>query len=230
MPSSGQPGSGGPITSDGSVVEIYRRVSGDAEVQVIAAMLNPASSVLDLGSGVGRIANPLSELGHQLTAVDDSADMLAHVRPGRTVQARIEHLRLAEKFDAVLLASSLINYPGVEFRRRLLATIAHHLKPDGKAIIQWRPLEWFAQRPPGSYQRSDGQMLQTMTILSNQDRTVVGEFTLDYDGKSLTQAFEAHHLAADDLEALLKEVGMRLDTADPDSSEWLVATPQRRTN
>ncbi|EUA12125.1 tellurite resistance TehB family protein [Mycobacterium kansasii 732] len=82
MPSSGEPGSGGPITSDGSVVEIYRRVSGDAEVQVIAAMLNPASSVLDLGSGAGRIANPLSELGHQLTAVDDSADMLAHVRPG----------------------------------------------------------------------------------------------------------------------------------------------------
>ncbi|MGV7686790.1 class I SAM-dependent methyltransferase [Mycobacterium kansasii] len=125
MPSSGAPGSGGPITSDGSVVEIYRRVSGDAEVQVIAAMLDPASSVLDLGSGVGRIANPLSELGHQITAVDDSADMLAHVRPGRTVRARIEHLRLAEKFDAVLLASSLINYPGVEFRRRLLATIAH---------------------------------------------------------------------------------------------------------
>ncbi|ORB92037.1 class I SAM-dependent methyltransferase [Mycobacterium persicum] len=226
MRGSAEPGSGGPITSDGSVVEIYRRVSGDAEVQVIAAMLNPASTVLDLGSGVGRIANPLSELGHQLTAVDDSADMLAHVRSGRTVQARIENVRLAEKFDAVLLASSLINYPGIEFRRRLLATIAHHLEPDGKAIIQWRPLEWFAQRPPGSYQRSDGQMLQTMTILSNEDGTVVGEFTLDNDDKSLTQSFEAHHVTTDELKALLNEVGMRLDTADPDSSEWLVATPR----
>lgn len=227
MPAQTEPSPTGPITIDGSLVEIYRRLSATAEVETIAAMLEPASSVLDLGSGVGRIADPLSEIGHHVTAVDDSADMLAYVRHGRTVHSRIENLRLPEKFDAVLLASSLINYPGIEFRRSILATAAYHLKPGGKVILQWRTPEWFAQRPQGSYQRSDGSMSQTMTILRNHDGMVLGEFTLECDGKSLTQSFEAHQLSGDELRALLAAAGMQLDTDDPDSSEWLTASLQQ---
>ena len=222
MPIENTPAS--PITSDGSLVEIYRRVSVTDEVDLITALGEPGSSVLDLGSGSGRIANPLADRGYQVTAVDDSADMLVHVRGARTVQARIEDLRLPEKYDVVLLASSLVNYPGVHARRGLLATVAHHLKPTGKAIIQWRPPDWFAQRPAGSYQRADGAMQQTMTILQNDGDVVLGEFTLEYAGQSLTQSFEAHRVSVDEFRALLNEVGMTLHTDNPDSSEWLTAS------
>jgi hypothetical protein len=68
-------------------------------------------------------------------AVDDSDRMLAEVRHARTVRARIEDLRLTEKFDAVLLPTNLIHYRGVDLRRAVLATVAHHLKPTGRAII-----------------------------------------------------------------------------------------------
>jgi SAM-dependent methyltransferase len=226
MPTSNEENAVSPVTNDGSLVEVYRRVSGTAEVEAIAGLLEPGSSVLDLGAGVGRIADPLAELGHQVVAVDDSADMLAHVGFARTIQARIEELRLPEKFDAVLLASSLVNYPGSEFRRSILATVAHHLKPTGKAIIQWRSSEWFGKWPPGSYQRTDGQTLQTMTIHANDGDSVSGEFTLEVDGQKLTQSFEAHRVSGDELRSILEQVGMQLDTTDPDSSEWLEASLQ----
>ncbi|MHA7652350.1 class I SAM-dependent methyltransferase [Mycobacterium sp. ML4] len=218
---------GSPITSDGSLVEIYRRVSATAEIDLITSELAPGSTILDLGSGVGRIANPLAALGHQVTAVDDSADMLVHVHGADTVQARIEDLRLPGKFDAVLLASSLVNYPPLELRRGFLATVAHHLSPTGKAIIQWRSPQWFAQRPAGTYQRTDGEMLQTMTILHNDGDVVLGEFTLEYAGQSLTQSFEAHRVGVEALRSLLAEAGMSLDTEDSQSSEWLTASLQR---
>lgn len=213
-----------PITRDGSLVEIYRRVSVTDELDRITALCEPGSSVLDLGSGAGRISNPLAERGFQVTAVDDSDDMLAHVRGARTVQARIEDLRLPEKYDCVLLASSLVNYPGADARRGLLATVAHHLKPTGKAVIQWRPPDWFAQRPVGSYHRADGAMQQTMTILHNDGDVVLGEFTLEYGGQSLTQSLEAHRVGVDELRALLDAVGLTLDTENPNASEWLTVS------
>jgi len=222
MPTDNTPAS--PITADGSLVEIYRRVSVIDEVNLITAHLEPGGSVLDLGSGAGRIANPLADNGFQVTAVDDSADMLAHVRGARTVQARIEDLRLPEKYDVVLLASSLVNYPGVDARRGLLATVAHHLNRTGKAIIQWRPPDWFGRRPAGSYHRADGDMQQTMTILHNDGDVVLGEFTLEYGGQSLTQSFEAHRVSVDVFRSLLDEVGLTLDTEDPDSAEWLIVS------
>ncbi len=61
MPTDNTPAS--PITADGSLVEIYRRVSVIDEVNLITAHLEPGGSVLDLGSGAGRIANPLADNG-----------------------------------------------------------------------------------------------------------------------------------------------------------------------
>jgi len=62
-----------------------------------------------VGCGTGRITHPLVALGHPVVAVDESPEMLAHVRDAEKVCARIEHLALGRRFDVVLLASHLIN-------------------------------------------------------------------------------------------------------------------------
>ncbi|WP_206784385.1 bifunctional 2-polyprenyl-6-hydroxyphenol methylase/3-demethylubiquinol 3-O-methyltransferase UbiG [Amycolatopsis sp. MtRt-6] len=79
------------VTADGSPVDVY-------------LLLPPNASILELGSGAGRVTHPLLDLGHEVVAVDDSASMLAHVR-AETVCARIGNLDLGRTFDAVLLGS-----------------------------------------------------------------------------------------------------------------------------
>jgi SAM-dependent methyltransferase len=216
----------GPVTNDGSLVEIYRQMPSTGEPERIHVLLKPNSSVLDLGAGVGRIADPLAELGHQVTAVDDSADMLAHVHRARTVRARIEELRLPEKFDAVLLVTNLINYPGTDLRRGMLATVAQHLKPTGKGIIQWRPPQWFASRPEGcSYRRTFGPLLTTMTIHTNRDGLADAEFTLESDGYVWRQPLHLECLTDAALRCEFDRVGLKLDTSAPEETEWLELSP-----
>lgn len=215
-----------PPTTDGSVVEVFRKLSSAAEIKVLTGLIQPGSSVLDLGAGVGRIANPLTELGYSVTAVDDSIDMLAHVRCTRIIQARIEKLRLPEQFGSVLLLSSLINLPGEELRRGLVATVARHLAPAGKAIIQWTPGSWFDQRPPGSYQRQDGHALHTITVHSNDGERVVGEFRIDHAGAAVSQSFEIYRLSGQVVRSIIESAGMQLHTNDPDSSPLLEASLQ----
>jgi SAM-dependent methyltransferase len=183
--------------------------------------------VLDLGAGVGRIADPLAALGHRVTAVDDSIDMLTHVARAVTVCSRIENLCLPDRFDAVLLATNLINYPGDELRNRILATVRRHLKPAGKGIIQWVPPAWFASRPPGTYHRTDAKLVQAMTIRSNHDGLAEGVFTLQADGQTWRQPLRFVHLSGEQLRNQLNNAGLELDTATPDDAAWLTVCRRR---
>ena len=99
----------GVITPDGCSVEFYARMTAMGEPAIVHGALRPGASILELGSGTGRITHPLVALGHPVVAVDESPEMLAYVRDAETVCSRIEDLALGRRFDAVLLASHLIN-------------------------------------------------------------------------------------------------------------------------
>ncbi|SEP52108.1 hypothetical protein SAMN04489732_118204 [Amycolatopsis saalfeldensis] len=72
-------------------------------------------------------------LGHRVVAVDDSPEMLAHVRGAETVCARIGDLRLGRRFDVVLLGSHLLNTPDPAQARALLATARRRgRRPGGR--------------------------------------------------------------------------------------------------
>ncbi|WP_204081394.1 class I SAM-dependent methyltransferase [Mycobacterium riyadhense] len=216
------------LANDGSVLEILRRQPATGEVDVIRDLLRPNCSVLDLGAGVGRIANPLVEHGYQVTAVDDCADLLAEVRGARTICARIEELRLPEKYDGVLLATNLINYPGIDLRRGVLATVAQHLKPTGKAIIQWRPPLWFASSRLGrTYRRVEGPRVLTRTFHTDRGGIVEGELTWECDGQMWKQPFRFERIAGDDLRRELDCAGLKSDTSDLESTEWLEVSHRR---
>ncbi|KZS75549.1 methyltransferase [Mycobacterium kansasii] len=212
------------VTADGTAVEIYRRLPSLGEVEHIRSLLAPNSSVLDLGAGTGRIAEPLADLGHRVTAVDDSAEMLAHIRRARTIQARIEELRLSQRFDAVLLAGNMFQYPGTRLRRSLLATVAHHLAPAGQAIIQWAPPQLLAARTGGStVAMTVGTATTTLIIHSNQGGVVTGEFTLAADGQVWSQPVNLEWISAETAGAELERAGLVLTTTAPEESRWLHA-------
>jgi SAM-dependent methyltransferase len=134
----------GAHTQDGCAVELYRRLPHDGEAEIVAAVVPAGGSILELGSGSGRITHALAALGYAVTAVDNSAEMLAHIRGAETVQADIEDLDLGRSFDAVLLASTLINFPEPRTRAALLATCRRHVRPGGAVLIERRNPDTFA--------------------------------------------------------------------------------------
>ena len=70
--------------------------------------------------------------------------MLSRVRGAETVPARIDGLSLHRTFDAVLLASHLVNAPDVAIRAAFLATCRRHAADDGCVIIQQHDPDWYA--------------------------------------------------------------------------------------
>lgn len=87
---------------DGSPVELYMRLSGEGEAELIDAQLHPGSRILELGCGAGRLTHELVRRGHRVTAVDNSPDMLAYVSGAETILADIIGLDLDRIFDAVV--------------------------------------------------------------------------------------------------------------------------------
>ncbi|MBW3615724.1 MAG: class I SAM-dependent methyltransferase, partial [Actinobacteria bacterium] len=122
---------------DGSPVEAFARLPAGPAPDLLDQVLPPAATVLDLGCGAGRIAHPLHQRGHRVTAVDQCPDMLRHVDPAiETHLADIETLDLGRRFDAVLLASFLVNTVDHHQRRKFLVTCARHLAPTGALYLQ----------------------------------------------------------------------------------------------
>jgi len=131
------------VAPDGSPVEVYLRLPSRGEGELVAAALPPPASLLELGCGTGRVTRQLVERGYSVVAVDESPEMLAHVRDAETVCARIEQLDLGRRFDAVLLLSNLLTVaPGQ--RRAFLDACARH---GDLLVVETLPLGW---HPPES--------------------------------------------------------------------------------
>jgi SAM-dependent methyltransferase len=213
----------GPVTADGCPVELYRLLPAMGEPELVDAFIAPHARVLDLGAGTGRIADPLVALGHEVVAVDDSPDMLAHVRLARPHRARIEGLELGERFDAVLLAGHLVNTPDAGLRRALVDTARRHLVDGGRVLLQWHEPGWFDALRPGTTTEGgiDGisSRLEVHRIADG-----VLDATVSYsDGTSTwAQSFRALRLDHDRLAAELAAGGLVLDPDAP-APGWLLA-------
>ncbi len=67
----------GALTQDGCAVELYRRLPADGEAEIVAAAVPAGGSILELGSGRAAVTHALVGLGYAVTAVDNSAEILA---------------------------------------------------------------------------------------------------------------------------------------------------------
>ncbi|MFY9926945.1 MAG: class I SAM-dependent methyltransferase [Streptosporangiaceae bacterium] len=219
-----RPNGAGPgvITPDGCAVDFYARMTAMAEPAIVHEATGPGASILELGSGTGRITRPLTGLGHPVVAVDESPEMLAHVRGAETVCARIEDLDLGRQFDAVLLASHLINADDIAARAAFLDACRRHVSADGCVVVQMHAPAWF-ETAAESESKRDGIVFR-MRDISRPAPDLVSA-TVEYaDGDRVwTQNFTARRLDDEGLAAVLAAAGLRLDRFLTDDRTWFRA-------
>ena len=199
---------------DGNPVELYARLPELGEGEVVASVVPSGSSVLELGCGAGRITHQLVRLGFRVTAVDESAEMLAHVAEAETIRARIEGLALGRRFDAVVLASNLVNAEP-SLRRAFLETCRRHA---ALAILEGLPLGW----APEDGERVLGDVVSRLRVDRVDGGVVHGEMEYEAGGETWRNPFAMRVFADDEeLGAALAEAGLRLERRI--DARWLLA-------
>jgi SAM-dependent methyltransferase len=213
----------GAITNDGCAVEFYALLPAFGEPEIVHAALTPGATILELGCGTGRILRPLAALGHPVTGVDDSADMLARSPDLPTVRSSIQSLRLDRRFDAVLLASTMINAdPGT--RQGFLATVRHHLRGDGVAVFQQNPPDWFETIKDAEPVRDDPGGIRRI-IRSARWEPPHMHVEVEYEvGRSVwTHAWTTYQISDEELAGGLAAAGLRFGDWLTGDHAWFTA-------
>ncbi|RAJ60530.1 methyltransferase family protein [Streptomyces sp. Amel2xB2] len=217
----------GEFTRDGCSVELYAQLPPrEEETGVVLGAVPRGAALLELGAGAGRMTRALAAGGLRVTAVDESAPMLAHIgEVAETVHSAIEDLDLGRRFDAVLLASFLVNTADDAHRSRLLRACARHTAPGGAVLIQ-REHDGMREgmRPGQTWNR--GAMTTTVVSLDpvgdDACRVCLAHET---EQARWTQTFFSQTLPRPRLEAALRAAGLEPDAYLTDDGGWVRARP-----
>ncbi|MFG2355767.1 class I SAM-dependent methyltransferase [Streptomyces sp. NPDC048521] len=214
----------GAITPDGCAVELYERLPVGEEPDIIAAAVPAGAHILELGSGVGRVTRPLLERGFTVTAVDESADMLARIRGTRTICSPIEDLDLGETFDVVMLASFLVHAGDEEVRRGLLRTCAKHVAEGGCVLLQREGEDYHTNVPR---ERVDPSGFTVRIVSAEPVGDGVDSVRAEYvfPDAVWTQTFLSRPLTKEQFESALAEAGLEVDTYLTPDGMWVRAVP-----
>lgn len=223
---SGNVGTGpGDITPDGCAVDFYALLPALGEPEIVHGALPDGASILELGCGTGRILRPLARLGHPVLGVDESPAMLARIPDLPTVCAPIESLRLDQAFDAVLLASTMINVPPAQ-RHAFLATCRHHLAPDGIAVFQQNPPAWFETFAQAPRERDDPGGIRRVVRAARWEPPLLHvEVEYQAAGQVWTHAWASSKISDGELRASLAAAGLRYGRALTTDQAWFTAHP-----
>jgi SAM-dependent methyltransferase len=193
---------------------------------LIPAAAVPGGSVLELGCGTGRITRGLLALGHPVTGVDFSAEMLGRMPEGaRTVLADIAAVRLGERFDVVTLTSNMVSGEEVQ-AVSFLRTARAHLGPGGVVVIErlhprWGTVE--AMAAVAEPRTRDG-ITGSLHDISGGDGVITMTIRYEHaDGRVWTQHATMHAWSDDELSAMLAATGLRVVRFLDESEDWLLA-------
>jgi SAM-dependent methyltransferase len=137
--------------SFGSVADVYERarpIYPDDAVRWLAG--TGPHDVVDLGAGTGKLTRSLVALGHRVTAVEPSVEMLEQLRsavPGAVaVEGSAESIPLPEASADVVTAAQAFHW----FDQLVaLREIARVLRPGGRIALVWNArddrVEWVAE-------------------------------------------------------------------------------------
>jgi SAM-dependent methyltransferase len=215
----------GAITNDGCAVEFYALLPAFGEPEIVHAAVPPRASILELGCGTGRILRPLAALGHPVTGVDDSPDMLARSPDLLTMCCPIQSLRLDRRFDVVLLASTMINADPLA-RQGFLATVRRHLHDDGIAVFQQNPPEWFETLAGAEPVRDDpGGIRRIIRSARWEPPRMHVEVEYQVGGSVWTHAWTNYQISDEELAGNLADASLRLGDWLTDDRAWFTACP-----
>ena len=119
------------------------RERGDEGFWIWAASLPAGCRVLEVGAGTGRATAFLARAAGRVVAFDLSPEMVAVARRRLASQrhvsllvADLRNARFAERFDLVAAVNDpCVHLTGDADRDRALATMAEHLAPGGRVIL-----------------------------------------------------------------------------------------------
>lgn len=225
----GHSGTGpGEFTRDGCSVEMYARLPPHAEAGVVLAAVPPGAALLELGAGAGRMTRPLVAGGLRVTAVDESAEMLAHIGDtAPTVCSAIEDLDLGRQFDVVLLASFLVNTADDAQRDRLLRACARHTAPGGCVLVQRERDGLHESLSAGDTWDSGPLKVSVVSIEPAGDgvsRTCLG---YAFEDARWTHTFYSNRLPGPSFEAALARAGLAVDAYLTEDRTWVRARAER---
>ena len=192
--------------------------------------------VLELGCGTGRVAVPLARAGVGVTGVDVSPAMLDLARhragglPVRLVEGDMRTLDLGERRGAVIVAlGGLQHMETASEVAAALATVARHLAPDGRAVVDveaphpddWlpgpRPLvqHWTRALPPEP--GAPGGVVTKLVAVEGRPVEALREVTYHFDVQPpegplqrVTQQFTLRVITAGELELAGRLAGLRV--------------------
>ena len=206
---------------DGSPVGLYAALPPLGEPELIHEAVPAGSEILELGCGAGRITHELIALGHRVTAVDNSAEMLAHVRAAETVLADIESLDLGRTFPVVLLASNFLNAPEDEELDAVLDACTRHVEPGGQVLLERMPPNW--EPRPGT--RTAGGIEMTLRDVEQHGEVISAVMEYRANGERWTHAFRAKLISDDEVDAALARAALERVRWLDERRTWLEAVP-----
>lgn len=207
------------VSTDGSPLALYLAIPAGVGPEIVHDAVPAGASILELGSGPGRMTRVLYAFGHPVTAVDDAEEMLAHVTGAETVQADVLDLDLGRRFDVVLVASHLINQPTVEDRRRLLDVCRRHLADGGDVLVERFEPGWLLETDEAT--RANGPVTVSVRVLDRRDDVVHATTTYDLAGRRWVQEFEAADVDDERLATEAAAADLRVVEHLTDDGRWV---------
>ena len=212
------------VAPDGSPVDLYLALPFEADLARVRAVIPPDASILDLGSGPGRLSNPLAAAGHDLVAVDDSAEMLSHVVRASTVLADVWQLDLGRQFDVVMAMSHLINDRSPAGRIELLRVCRRHLADTGVVVVQRFPPDW----SPLEETRSIGDVgVRLFDVQPFNDGGFAAAVEYRLGEQTWIQRFEAAIVDDAELNTLAAAAGLIVRRSLDDEGSWMLLGASR---
>jgi SAM-dependent methyltransferase len=213
------------VAPDGSPVLLYLVLPGDQEAALVHAAIGPRDDVLELGCGPGRVTRPLVSLGHRVTGVDNSPDMLAHldgIAGVETVQAELAGLDLRpRRWPCVLMASHLVNDDDGE---AFMAAAARHVTPGGCVLVQRHQPGWVDTADVEIRARA-GVTMTLEAVHHVAPGRLAATMVYEVRGQRFAQPFTANEVDDDRLATMAAVHGCVVDTVLDDRATWIRLRP-----
>jgi SAM-dependent methyltransferase len=218
----------GSITADGCAVDYYATLRPNGEPERVHGAIPAGASILELGAGTGRITHRLLELGHEVVAVDQSPEMLAHITGAKTVCSSIEALKLERRFDLVLLMSFVIETADDDQRAAFLATCRRHAADGGSVILQRHPPEWYDAIEPIERQLEGGRTFRLRDLGHPAPDLLSATTEYTIGDRRWTHFFVSKRLDDQDLGNALERADLTIAEFIDGDREWVRAIPRPR--